>query len=69
MTLPSICHTYLQVQDEVNRTIASLVAWSMEIATSGIALDKGFAGEEFAKNMYRYDMQGKQLANGWKPLV
>lgn len=53
----------------MNRTIASLVAWSMEIASSGVAPDKGFAGEEFSKNLYRYDLKGKQLANGWKPLV
>jgi hypothetical protein len=57
------------VRAEVNRTLAQLAAWSIGIATSGIAPTAGFKGEPFAKDSDRAKRAGAKLANGWKSHV
>ena len=58
-----------KVRAEVNRTLAQLAAWSIGIATSGIAPTAGFKGEPFAKDSDRAKRAGAKLANGWKSHV
>lgn len=55
-----------KVRAEVNRTLAQLAAWSINIATSGVAPTAGFNGEPFAKDSDRAKRAGATLANGWK---
>lgn len=57
-----------EVQDAVNKEIARLVAWSLLWSAKGVAPEKGFYMEEFAKGTYRFNMAGKELANGWRTL-
>lgn len=57
-----------QVQKQVNREIAKLMAWSMRCASSGVAPDRGFYDEEFPRKSFRYELMGKELACGWKNL-
>lgn len=38
----------------------------MERAGAGIGPDRGFMGEPFPKKSNRFNLRGKQLANGWK---
>lgn len=57
-----------EVQDAVNKEIARLVAWSLQWSAKGVAPEKGFYMEEFAKGIYRFNMAGQKLANGWRTL-
>lgn len=56
----------LQVQDEVNKKIAELMAWSFDCASTGVAPARGFYGERFPANTARHALAGKELAGGWK---
>ena len=48
--------------------IAEVTSWSMEVAGNGIGPDRGFMNEEFQKGTSRFNLKGKELANGWKIL-
>ena len=54
-----------QVRQAVHKTIARLMAWSMEVASSGVGPDTGFAGEPLAKTS-RGHLCGQQLGCGWR---
>ncbi|CAK9011045.1 Nipped-B-like protein B [Durusdinium trenchii] len=53
------------VRQAVHKTIARLMAWSMEVASSGVGPDTGFAGEPLAKTS-RGHLCGQQLGCGWR---
>lgn len=58
----------LEVRQEAHRIIAEVTSWSIEAAGSGIGPDRGFMNEEFQKGTSRFNLKGKELANGWKYL-
>ncbi|CAK8985934.1 Uncharacterized protein SCF082_LOCUS341, partial [Durusdinium trenchii] len=53
-----------KVKEHVNKTIAELVAWSLAHAGSGVAPTRGFYGEKFLPNTWRFEMAGKTMAGG-----
>jgi len=55
-----------QVRRDVNRLVASLMAWSISICAGGVFPHTGFAGEAFAPKSLRHSLMGKVIANGWR---
>lgn len=58
-----------QVRDAAHAKIAELVAWSLDASATGVWPSQGFSGEAFPQRTYRYKLQGKELAKGWKNLL
>ena len=57
-----------EVREGVNKTIADVVAWSMQHAASGTYPSRGFYNEEFHDGTYRKCLSGKNIAGGFKLL-
>ena len=55
-----------QVRRDVNRLVASLMAWSISICAGGVFPHTGFAGEAFDPKSLRHSLMGKVIANGWR---
>lgn len=58
-----------EVRSYVNKAVAELTAWSMQLFIEGVFPAVGFSGEEFEPNKYRYQLKGQQIAGGWKTFV
>lgn len=55
-----------EVRRGVNKTIADVVAWSMDYAASGRYPTRGFYNEEFGDGTYRKSVGGNLVAAGHK---
>jgi len=55
-----------EVRKDVNKTIADVVAWSMDYAASGRYPTRGFYNEEFGDGTYRKSVGGRLIAAGHK---
>ena len=57
-----------EVREGVNKTIADVVAWSMQHAASGTYPSRGFYNEDFLDGTHRKFLSGKNIAGGFKLL-
>ena len=62
------CRSHHKVREEVNKTLADLVAWSIHHASLGAYPRTGFYGEQFDKNSFRHGLSGRPIAGGFKLL-
>lgn len=56
----------VEVKKAVREHVASLMAWSAKVATSGVFPAKGFWNEAFKPKSWRGKMAGQELALGWR---